>query len=87
MLDLLLKFHPDVLLMALSYVLMAVLALLAVAQRATYWILLIVLALALYFANVDTEPILIIVLGAVAWLLLWQGVSNRNRQSTTNEGA
>ena len=88
MLDLITRFQPDVLLMALSYVLMGVLALLAVAQRATYWILLIGLTLALYFAGLKVETLAVVVLAFVAWVLFWQGISNRNQaQSNTREGA
>ena len=88
MIQTLLNIPHDVLLTALSYVLMGVLALLAVAQRATYWILLIVLTLALYAAGLKVETLALIVVALVAWVLFWQGVSNRNQaQPNQKEGA
>jgi membrane protein implicated in regulation of membrane protease activity len=88
MIQTLMNIPHDILLTALSYVLMGVLALLAVAQRATYWILLIALTLALYSAGLQIETLALIIVAFVAWVLFWQGVSNRSQaQPSTKEGA
>ena len=79
MLDLLMKLSPEILYVSLAYILMTVLAILAVAPRATYWILLIVVFLALYLAGWKVEYVAITVLFFVTW---WFIGSSRNAPST-----
>lgn len=85
MLELITRFSPDLLLQALAYVLIAVLALMAVAERFTYWLLLILVALALYWIEYPVEIVALIVLALVAWRLFWAGVSNRPTRAEPKE--
>jgi hypothetical protein len=78
------KLSPETVWSMLAYILMTVCAILAVAPRATYWILLCVIGLALYMAGWSVELLMVVILGGATWALLWIG-ANRSKPQPQGE--